>query len=142
MSGNDAFGFRDDFLDGETRRVNMNGIWRRHQWRYSAGAIAKIKGAEIGLQTFGTVRIVNSVGLYYAALFTREGIGIEEYLYVGIRENDGPDVAAFHDDATLKTEFALALDHPLADLGMSGDARCSVGDIASAYTRRDIAAIE
>ena len=77
-----------------------------------------------------------------AAFLADDRIGVEEDLYVGVGENFGPDVAAFHDHSAGGAQFALARHHPLADFGMHRDPRRRLRYVGLADATGDVAAIE
>src|SRR5580658_8396931 len=80
--------------------------------------------------------------LLVAALAARFRRGIEKNLDVGVGEDDGADVAAFHDHAAAAAEVALEIDHPGANVGVNADARGSLGNVGVANALGDVGSIE
>ena len=77
-----------------------------------------------------------------APLFANYGICVEKNLQISFGKNFRANVAAFHDDAGIRTQRSLMFHHPFPDLGMHRDARGSLGHIALAYSRRDVFAVQ
>ena len=80
--------------------------------------------------------------LLVAAQAAGFGRGIEKNLYVGVGEDDGADVAAFHDDTAFTAEVALEVDEPGANGGVNADTGGSLGDVGVANAFGDVFAVE
>jgi len=149
LGGDDGFGLGDDFVQSEMGGVEQDGVVGGFEGGVGAVAVALIAGTEFANHFFGLnlggrvgVRLAHLAHLVVAAQAADFRGGVEEDLYVGVGEDDGADVAAFHDHATRGGQLLLQADHPGTDLGMDADPGGSVGDFRVAQPGSHIDSVE
>jgi hypothetical protein len=103
----------DNFVDGELGRVYLLRVRRRLHLR----GVALVAEAEVGGES-----LLSDLGPVGRATTSALGCVRDEVdLHVGVRADDGADVAALDDGIAMGAELALALPHHLPDLGVARD---------------------
>jgi hypothetical protein len=166
----EVFDVGEDLVEGEAGGIDDDGVGRGTKRGVGTIAIAlvaladllkddrmvgvgrgqgAIPGAGILLVGAGVLFVTGVVGgrlragvLLVAALAARFRGGIEKNFDIGVGEDDGADVAAFHNYTAAAAEVALEIDHPGANVGVDADARGSLGDVGVADALGDVGAVE
>ena len=94
------------------------------------------------IRALGLAAVGGRDSLAEAAVATDFGRGVEEDLNLSVREDGSPDVAAFHDHASSRTQGPLLEDHPCTEIGVYGYLRGGGGDILLADAAGDVGSIE
>jgi len=70
------------------------------------------------------------------------GCGVKKDLHLGIGEDGGTDVAAFHDHTAGNTKGTLLADHPGAEVVVDGDLRGGGGNVLFANAMGNVNSVE
>ena len=136
----------EDLGEGESGRVDDDGVRGRVERRVGAAAVPLVALAQLAkhyrLPRCRRGHHAIAGVLLVAPLAPRFGRGVKKDLHVGIRKNNGADVAPFHHDAAPATEFSLQIDHPGAYAGVDAHPRSALGHIGITDALRDVLPIE
>src|SRR6201999_1651173 len=111
LVGDDVFGGFDGLREREVGGVEHDRVWSGLERRVSAISIALIARVEFA-NDVGGLHGALGTELIEAAHAADFRSSVEKDLGVGMREDNGADVAAFHDYAACRAHLLLQANHP------------------------------
>src|SRR5439155_16375796 len=132
----------EGFADGESIGLDEDRVAGRPEGRDGAFAIELVTAKDLCKEVLPRTSFAAGRELFLSAARALGRRCSKEHLALGLRQHDGPDIAADHDDPTALRDLALLLDHRVAHLRDAGDLRHDAIDVLAADRPRHIGAVK